>query len=66
MIKLLEKLGDRMLSIAVPSITAKAATECDTIPASQCAWRCCNTTCTVQKKCCWSWSACICSACQHT
>jgi hypothetical protein len=66
MIKLLEKVGDRMLSIAVPSITARAATPCDRIPIPGCAWICCNTTCTVEKKCCWSGLVCVCSACQHS
>jgi hypothetical protein len=66
MLRLLERFGDRMLQAVLPSATAEAA-YCYGLPIGSCAWICCNTTCTVEKKCCLPFGlSCRCSACQHT
>ncbi|MDP9798688.1 hypothetical protein J2S43_007200 [Catenuloplanes nepalensis] len=66
MTRLLERLGDRMLDVVLPSAKADAA-YCYGLNVGACAWICCNTTCTVEKRCCLGYGSgvCTCSACQH-
>jgi len=66
MIRLMERLGERMLATMVPSIRAEASSPCAGFPVGYCGYVCCNSTCTVLKACCLQEAGpCTCSACQH-
>jgi hypothetical protein len=66
MVKFIERLGDRMLGAVLPTETAHASI-CYGLPIGQCGWICCNTRCTVEKKCCLPYGgSCVCSSCQHS